>query len=587
MENSNLNEFYTAEGTSEEEWQRVYDLRYCTILVPFEENHSLNDQTEVKHDSVTTQTEQEVKKEQEEQQDMDEQDVSAKMSSVVTKTTTITTKTTTTSERVHLATPRATPARPEPDAALSVSSTPTPHARKQGQDGDGDGDDGDDQDDSMMTDDHCGLTEGDPLSRYLTAETHLGSTSSGSSLKNVDMDMSGGDDDEKTEEFHDATLGIELNEDDGTINSLRISQHDSSHQFNSDDDSADYLSPSHSGNKRPRHWELSPSQRLLHTVDPHPSKRIALSISSSGLHGVDGIPSRGLLRPRSFSPSSSPSPSIWVTPPMALSAEHSNRAGSGAPDAPAQHPWVATAPNFWKKQDWKVLEDLYEELNGEDMAESELGQVVDRFLAKQESLQEGKSKWSRDFVHLRCVALHRVRVQETPDAASQELYSPTISSRTMSTRTRSWRGSSPGFESRIGAARRSLSPYPVGLTRRAGSTPVWSPESASPKSIADFVDERRADRARKQHRTADQGYIKSVFKHRFAAGLKTVGELLPFWKDVEKGHTDVKEEVVVPLVPAGRAHSVIAAFESQAAQAQERQNSLPARSRSGSVMSIT
>lgn len=585
MENSNLNEFYTAEGTSEEEWQRVYDLRYCTILVPFEDNHSLNDQTEVKHDSVTTQTEQEVKKEQEEQQDMDEQGVSVKMSSVVTKTTTITTKTTTTSERVHLATPRATPARPEPDAALSVSSTPTPHARKQGQDGDGD--DSDDQDDSMMTDDHCGLTEGDPLSRYLTAETHLGSTSSGSSHKNVDMDMSGGDDDEKTEEFHDATLGIELNEDNGTINSLRISQHDSSHQFNSEDDSADYLSPSHSGNKRPRHWELSPSQRLLHTVDPHPSKRIALSISSSGLHGVDGIPSRGLLRPRSFSPSSSPSPSIWVTPPMALSAEHSDRAGSGAPDAPVQHPWVATAPNFWKKQDWKVLEDLYEELNGENMAESELGQVVDRFLAKQESLQEGKSKWSRDFVHLRCVALHRVRVQETPDAASQELYSPTMSSRTMSSRTRSWRGSSPGFESRIGAARRSVSPYPVGLTRRAGSTPVWSPESASPKSIADFVDERRADRARQQHRTADQGYIKSVFKHRFAAGLKTVGELLPFWKDVEKGHTDDKEEVVVPLVPAGRAHSVIAAFESQAAQAQERQNSLPARSRSGSVMSIT
>lgn len=421
-----VDEFYTAEGTSEEEWQRVYDLRYCTILVPFEDNHSLNDQTEVKHDSVTTQTEQEVKKEQEEQQDMDEQGVSVKMSSVVTKTTTITTKTTTTSERVHLATPRATPARystlffyatikptfcskvwyyiltpnrtifilrPEPDAALSVSSTPTPHARKQGQDGDGD--DSDDQDDSMMTDDHCGLTEGDPLSRYLTAETHLGSTSSGSSHKNVDMDMSGGDDDEKTEEFHDATLGIELNEDDGTINSLRISQHDSSHQFNSEDDSADYLSPSHSGNKRPRHWELSPSQRLLHTVDPHPSKRIALSISSSGLHGVDGIPSRGLLRPRSFSPSSSPSPSIWVTPPMALSAEHSDRAGSGAPDAPVQHPWVATAPNFWKKQDWKVLEDLYEELNGENMAESELGQVVDRFLAKQESLQEGKSKWSR------------------------------------------------------------------------------------------------------------------------------------------------------------------------------------------------
>ncbi|KAF9141690.1 hypothetical protein BGX30_004279 [Mortierella sp. GBA39] len=578
MENSNLDEFYTAEGTSEEEWKRVYDLRYCTILVPFEDNHSHNGQPEVKHDSLTAQTEHEVKKEQEEQQDTEEQ-VSVKMSSIVTKTTTITTQTTITSEHAHLATPRATPARPGPVPAQNPSSTPTPQARKQGQDGDSD--DSDDQNDSMMTEDHCSLTEGDPLSRYLTAETHLGLTSFGSSHKNVDMDMSGGDDDDETEDFHDATSGIESNENDETINSLQISQHDSSHQYNSVDDSADYSS-AHSGNKRPRHWELSPSHRLLHTVDPHPSKRIALSTSSSGSHGADGITSHGLLRPRSFSPSLSPSPLIWVTPPMDLSAEHSKRAGSGAPDAPAHLPWVATVPTFWKKQDWKVLEDFYDELSGEDMAESELGQVVDRFLANQESFAEGKSKWSRDFVLLRCVALHRVRVQETPDAISQELYSPTMSSR-----TRSWRGSSPSFESRIGAARRSVSPYPVGLTRRAGSTPPWSSESASPKSIADFVDERRADRARQQQRTADQGYIKSVFKHRFAAGLKTVGELLPFWKDVEKGHTDVKEEVVVPLVPTGRAHSVIAAFESQAAQVQARQNSLPARSRSGSVMSIT
>lgn len=246
-----------------------------------------------------------------------------------------------------------------------------------------------------MMDDHCGLTEGDPLSRYLTAETHLGSTSSGSIHKNVDMDMSGGDGDEETEDFHDATTGIDTNENDETINSLQISQHDSSHQYNSDDDSADYSSPTHSGNKRPRHWELSPSQRLLHTIDPHPSKRIALSISSSGLHGADGITSHGLLRPRSFSPSFSPSPSIRVTPPMALSAEHSDKAGSGAPHAPEQHPWVATAPTFWKKQDWKVLEDLYDELNGENMAESELGRVVDRFLVKQESFAEERSKWSR------------------------------------------------------------------------------------------------------------------------------------------------------------------------------------------------
>lgn len=287
--------------------------------------------------------------------------------------------------------------RPGPDAALGTTSTPTPQTRKQEQDGDGE--ESDDQDDSIMTDNICGLTERDPLSRYLTAETHLGSTSSGSSHKNVDLVMSGGDDDEETEDFHDATSGFESNENDETINSLQISQHDSSRQYNSDDDNADYSSPTHSGNKRPRHWKLSPSQRLLHTVDPHPSKRMALSISSSGSHGADGITSYGLLRPRSFSPSFSPSPSIRVTSTMALSTEHSDRAGSGAPDAPAQHPWVATAPTFWKKQDWKVLENLYDELNGENMAESELGQVVDRFLTKQEAFAEGKPKWSRYTQH--------------------------------------------------------------------------------------------------------------------------------------------------------------------------------------------
>jgi hypothetical protein len=116
--------------------------------------------------------------------------------------------------------------------------------------------------------------------------------------------------------------------------------------------------------------------------------------------------------------------------------------------------------------------------------------------------------------------------------------------------------------------------------------PAWSPGPASPGSIADFVEERRADRARQQRSAGQGSQIKSVFKHRFAAGLKTVGELLPFWKDVEKGHTDIKEQVVVPLVPAGRALSVIAAFENQAEQAQhDRQLSVPMRSRSGSVLS--
>lgn len=247
----------------------------------------------------------------------------------------------------------------------------------------------------MTTDDQCGLTERDPLSRYLTAETQLRSTSSNSSPENVDTDMLGEDDEAESEHFHDAPSGLET--DDDTTNSLQISQHALSHQCNGDEDESttDYASLLNSGSKRPRHWELSPSQRLLHTVDPYPSKRIALSISPSSSRGADGTPSYGLLRPRSFSPSLSPSPSIWVTPPVDHNAEHSNRAGSGGASVLSQLPWVASAPTFWRKQDWKVLEDLYDELNGENMTESELGQVADRFLAKQEVPAEKKPRWSR------------------------------------------------------------------------------------------------------------------------------------------------------------------------------------------------
>lgn len=100
-------EFYTAEGTSEEEWKRVYDLRYCTILVPFENDDFRSGHPEMEHESLTTQTAQD--KVQRVQEEQEEQSVSVMMSSTVTKTTTTTT--TTTSEHVHLATPRATPGR--------------------------------------------------------------------------------------------------------------------------------------------------------------------------------------------------------------------------------------------------------------------------------------------------------------------------------------------------------------------------------------------------------------------------------------------------------------------------------------------
>ncbi|KAG0218884.1 hypothetical protein BGX33_005625 [Mortierella sp. NVP41] len=564
MTNPNLDEFYNTEGISEEEWKRVYDLRYCTILVPFEDN-SQSGQSKAKHGSPAVQTSQGQQMEQEQDEDAVSESAS---DSIVNKERT--------PKPMHLATPRTTPARPRPKTPQSGDSTPTQRPRKRGVSV------ADDQDKDMLTADHSGLTESDPLTRYLTAETHLSSPRT-PTRKNVGMDVFTEGDGDEAERSHDAALDLHM---DMTIKDLDIHQQEFPHQYNGD--SADGTSSTNPGSKRRRHWELSPSKRLLHPVDPHPSKRIALSASKS--QTADSIASTGLFRPRSFTPSLSPSPSVWITPPTALSAEKSDKDKSDlcGSDVSSSLPWVPSATSFWKRQDWQGLEDLYWELSGEDMAETELVQVADRFLADQEALTGEKPKWSRDFVLTRCVALHRVHVKQTLDTIRQQLYSTTLSSRPVNDVSR---GSTPRLSSRIGATRRSVSPYPVGLKHKAGSASAALTSPSSQRNIAEFVDERRADRARQQ-RAVDQGYqIKSVFKHRFAAGLKTVGQLLPFWRDVEKGHVDIKEEVAVPLVPAGKAHSVIEAFESQSEQArqqehQEQLHGIQVRSRSGSVLSI-
>jgi hypothetical protein len=193
------------------------------------------------------------------------------------------------------------------------------------------------------------------------------------------MDMSGDDDEAETEYFHDAATSLEMDE---TVNNLNVRQQNSHQHTNSGGD--DHTTSTSSVNiKRKRHWELSPSKRLLQPVEPHPSKRIALSLSPSRSQGAESIASSGLLRPRSFSPSLSPSPSIWLTPPQTGSAEQLDTS------------WVAGAPAFWRKQEWKILEELYDELKGERMEETELGQIADQFIAKQGAPKEGKPKWSR------------------------------------------------------------------------------------------------------------------------------------------------------------------------------------------------
>lgn len=73
----------------------------------------------------------------------------------------------------------------------------------------------------------------------------------------------------------------------------------------------------------------------------------------------------------------------------------------------------------------------------------------------------------------------------------------------------------------------------------------------------------RALRGNLDHHHPPQGaQLKTVFKTRFMEGMNSVGQLLPFWKEVEQGQAETQEEVVVPLVPPRRVRAVVNAFES-------------------------
>ncbi|KAG0033334.1 hypothetical protein BGZ82_006149, partial [Podila clonocystis] len=155
--------------------------------------------------------------------------------------------------------------------------------------------------------------------------------------------------------------------------------------------------------------------------------------------------------------------------------------------------WVSVDAK-WTDQNWQDLEALYVAMEGDMLAEKELGTIAERFLAEYGS------------------------------------------------RTGEFQGATSSYRS---YNRSSANPYPVHRLRRN-----WTPQrSVSPapsqssvaSSSSSFV--RRAHNYNRMDEDHLPGYqIKSVFKRKLAAGLKTVGELIPFWREVEDGKTDIKEE---------------------------------------------
>ncbi|KAF9286445.1 hypothetical protein BGZ74_001286 [Mortierella antarctica] len=234
----------------------------------------------------------------------------------------------------------------------------------------------------------------------------------------------------------------------------------------------------------------------------------------------------------------------------------------------------ASVDAMWTDQNWRDLEALYVAMKGDMLAEDELGTIAERFLTEYTRTGEAPP-WSKVAIRDRCQALYRVgNSHVTPQSiatwrsnisldppksfvmepGSLTPYTPLQTQRTFQ-----------GPSSYRSYNRSAANPYPVHRLRRNWTaqrsvSPAPS-QSSLASSSSSFV------RQRTRHYNQIDGdhqplyQIKSVFKRKMAAGLKTVGELIPFWKEVENGKTDIKEEVVVPLVKAPKVQSMIESFE--------------------------
>ncbi|KAF9413147.1 hypothetical protein BGZ76_005089, partial [Entomortierella beljakovae] len=487
-QNSNVDEYLRREGMTDEEWKRVYDLRYCTILVPFEEEE-----------------------EEEEEEDSDQEEtIEALHDKKKGKNTSNKNQGMHTPPRrqgqVQLATPKSSErhqdfskvsTRREPNSPTLNIGLQTP-TEKQATFKSFELNIRNNQEDDVFDMDTTRLRIDDPLASYLPTPPKFSfSTKS----------LSSG---------HASNLNTgNMNNDDMDMN-----------PFINQGDQAEHDEPLRAGIKR-RHWELEQTSSLLKPTQPESVKRVVLTTSFMGTSSTTNM---GLLRPRSFSPSLSP-------------ALFQRRGSASSDISSINHDFSQS--KLWTKQDWKALESIYNEMDGSSMVEEDLVQIANRFITEQEAITGEAPFWTREKVLMRCIALYRVRNDTHPSALDNNKKSNSLVHRSTSI-----------FSSLRSTPRHSSQPYPSQKPKSSlgGGEVRLREDSTSSSAISDFLSSRRADRSQKQ-RSGEQGYqLKSVFKHRLASGLRTVGQLIPFWKDVEQGNTDVKGKEKVPLgVPLGAA----------------------------------
>ncbi|KFH68282.1 hypothetical protein MVEG_05100 [Podila verticillata NRRL 6337] len=533
-----VDEFFRQEGLTEEHWQRIYDLRYCSILVPL-----LDDTGKKKH---ARQDPHSPKRKASPPTDTD-------TSQLPTPTTT----------------PRAIVSRPHVSPRPTVAP-PIKYLPKDPQDGE----DGQDEQDEQAR----------PLKKRMIDVDHAWG----------DVMEDGDDDGNMSEDsFHDAldtTTEAVPSQQQQHIRSLRLDPvHISS-------------TPSFTAGVK-RHWEVTtPAPLILQQRTPLSHEPRKIAIPSTFKHPSEAV---SLLRPRSIE-------SAPVT--------HFNRipvreGTAGSISSRSSRSSWASADAKWTDQNWKELEALYVAMEGDMLTEEELGAIAERFLAEYK-IRTGEAPWSKVAMRDRCQALYRVGgSQVTPQSIttwrsnigrdppkSSIVMDPPVSLTPYTPLLTQRKFQGPTTSSHRSYNRSSASPYPSHHLRRNWTpqrsvSPAPSQSSMASSSSFSFVNQQRTHRNHRSRMDEDRqpGHqIKSVFKKKVAMGLKTVGQLIPFWKDVEDGETNIKEEVAVSLVKAPKVQSMIESFEflddSSSSMIKQEEETMSRRSSllssSGSVRSV-
>ncbi|KAF9158186.1 hypothetical protein DFQ26_007896 [Actinomortierella ambigua] len=286
---------------------------------------------------------------------------------------------------------------------------------------------------------------------------------------------------------------------------------------------------------------------------------------------------------------------------------------------------ATSSSDDWTNHHWNHLEVLYMQMNGDKLSEDNLFVVVDKFLEEDARQSGQPNRWSPNMIRRRCLALHRIRHSDkrrgtvstrpweqmqdgtkiptseytreeeekgeeetksslnptakrlpltpfTPLAGPKPVSAPnpealrdllhpkgSTSSSTRLNRRRARESARP-YPSTASFQRTASSVSDAGPTADSGALPTTSTSSSSSSSNESTQAALNPSSDAPSIDPANHGSSPSMASL-LAIGLKSVRQLLPFWREVESGQGTIKELVAVPLVPQRKVKNVVDAFE--------------------------